>query len=1105
MSLTEKYNDNFTPEARLEGQRIFADGRCSVLTSSQDRLEAEVSQPPLLHDTSWHVIDRRLIPGCDCDCFTQNRQLCPHLWAALIAAENSGELSGALKRNVPQRILLVSNDNAHASSKNQTQAKPNKAPQQGQTVQQPAPPPQDVSYQPLDTRKRRPRPTSTNTNVPCSDYTYDRQDAQTAAPASRFSQPRMSEPQQIDVLFIINLEKQQPDTLFLDLAWRPFPHPNATQNTPPPNAKTLHVDPTLPPPSHVVAQLLAWNPTMPDTSTIQLDIKHAKDFLDLLDAHNLLRWRSSRETPPRLHQLAVTTNPGNAFVPDFSQLSPTAFSLRGMIQLPDKTIDLHDALFLWTNGLLLTRNLLICANLRGQFPLASSLVAKPPRILAIKQAQDVARTFVLDAKLPVESFPEPLRPDILAPKPQGRLYVKTALYKYQGREQLHAELSFNYQGTIVTYPDNATDVPDERTHHIIKRDFPEEHALALKLQLLGFRWNDDKKTEEIGWKLPPAMLDDAVRTLVNDDWLVTAQGKSFRKPTTKTAVINARVDWFELEGNVTFDAFTVPLPALIQAKNKGLNAVRLDDGTFGILPLEWLEHFTALTELGECASDKIKFKMQQATIVESLVQDAEVAFDEHFSNHVRQLDTLRPTPAQPSPDFKATLRPYQQDGLGWLLAMNRRGLGACLADDMGLGKTIQILSLLDCRRQANCNRPSLVVMPKSLIFNWQAEVSRFAPHLKTLDYTGSSRQRLFSLIPTANIVFTTYGTLRNDITQLAQIHFDYCILDESQAIKNADSSTAIACRAIHADYRVAMTGTPIENKLAELFSQLDFINPGLMGKLLKDDSINTTKLPPETFRKVRQAVKCFILRRTKEMVAKNLPPKTEQVLFCELDEQHQREYDALKDHFRKQLDDATPTGSSMDALTALLKLRQCACHPALVFQNRNHDVSAKVDTLLEHIQQLVSQNHKVLVFSQFTSLLKIVSDTLCEQNLQFAYLDGQTQNRSDVVNQFQNDANTHVFLISLKAGGVGLNLTAADYVFILDPWWNPAAEAQAIDRAYRIGQTKPVFAYKLITKNTIEEKVLQLQERKRHLANTFLKDTPTPTSLTKDDIRFLLS
>ncbi|MGN0879231.1 MAG: DEAD/DEAH box helicase [Oligosphaeraceae bacterium] len=1062
MTLRDKFADNFTPEAQAAGERLQA-----VITSAADAaVTAEVRDGAQLHEASWRLVDHRLRHACDCG--QDTTALCPHLWAALLAADASGDLQLALKRNVPRRLVLQE-PKADA-------------------------PTDDCRLEP-ETRPRQRR----------------------GAPSARPSSPQPAavapawsrQPQQATMLYILRLEEQRPDRLTLRLAWRPHAAPGA----PPPPARPFVCTPGAPVDSRVLAQLLAWRLADDHApSAITLPARRLPDLLDLLDDENLLRWTSTAETPPRLHALRPVTSGRLPCVPHFEPQSPTTWLLSAQFRLGDTAIPAADVLRLWPPHGGITAALAFAVRLPGDAdsPLLP-LATQKPRLLPTAAASAQVRALVAAGACDDDDLPEALRPHRQTIRPQGRLYVKTALYKFEGHEMLHAELTFDYAGVAAVYRDRTPLLEGETPGTLISRDFAAEEALAQRLEQLGFRWSDNRAVEETGWKLPPARLDQAVLTLVAEDWLVTAQGKSFRKPTTKTAAISSHGDWFDLEGGADYGNLHVALPDLLEAKQKGQTCVRLDDGTFGILPLDWLENFTALTELGERASERIRFRQQQTALVAELAEQAQVQFDQDFrqrAQSLRDLAALPPQPALPTPRFKATLRPYQQQGLGWLLDMARRGLGACLADDMGLGKTVQLLAFIDVRQAAAPHAPALVVMPRSLLFNWLAEAKRFAPHLAVLDYTGPNRQRLLPRLHEAAIVLTTYGTLRNDAAELAKQPFDACILDESQAIKNADSSTALACRTIRAAVRIAMTGTPIENRLAELLSQLDFTNPGLMGRLLANHSLAAQHLPDDTFRIIRHAVRCLILRRTKQMVADSLPPKTEQVLWVELDDQEQAEYNALRDHFRKQLDDDAspkPGGGALDALTALLKLRQAACHPALVFKHREHATSAKLELLTERLTALAAEGHKTLIFSQFTSLLRLVADRLLQLNLTYAYLDGQTADRQAAVRQFQEDPDTRVFLISLKAGGVGLNLTAADYVFILDPWWNPAAEAQAIDRAYRIGQTKPVFAYKLIARNTVEEKVLKLQQDKQRLADTYLKPSAQPAAFTRQDLLFLLS
>jgi SNF2 family DNA or RNA helicase len=474
----------------------------------------------------------------------------------------------------------------------------------------------------------------------------------------------------------------------------------------------------------------------------------------------------------------------------------------------------------------------------------------------------------------------------------------------------------------------------------------------------------------------------------------------------------------------------------------------------------------------------------------------------------------RPEPENEPDGFQGSLRHYQKEGLGWLSFLERLGLGGCLADDMGLGKTIQVLALLVRRRRVVqesgiAMRPSLVIVPKSLIFNWMEEAKRFAPELRLLNYTGQERTDSTDSLSQFDLVLTTYGTLRRDIIQHRKVDFDYVILDEAQSIKNATSQAAKACRLLGARQRLALTGTPVENHIGELWSIFEFLNPGQLGtagrlkKFLAGGRGNGSEL-------VARAVRPYLLRRTKTEVLSDLPQKTEQTLFCELGDQQRKAYDDLRQHYRNEL--TTRIGqqgigrSRIAVLEALLRLRQAACHPGLIDAARIDDPSTKLDTLLEQLDEVLDEGHKVLVFSQFTSFLAILRRKLDAKGRTYEYLDGKTTDRQSRVERFQEDPECRLFLVSLKAGGQGLNLTAADYVYILDPWWNPAVEAQAIDRAHRIGQTRPVFAYRLIAQNTVEEKILALQDQKRELAASIISaDTGILSGLTTEDVEMLLS
>jgi SNF2 family DNA or RNA helicase len=380
-----------------------------------------------------------------------------------------------------------------------------------------------------------------------------------------------------------------------------------------------------------------------------------------------------------------------------------------------------------------------------------------------------------------------------------------------------------------------------------------------------------------------------------------------------------------------------------------------------------------------------------------------------------------------------------------------------------------------------------------------------------LDYTGPNRHPLRDSFDDHDLIVTTYGTMRSDIVELSKIEFDYAILDEAQAIKNADSQSAKAARLLKARHRLAMSGTPIENHLGELWSIFEFLNPGMLGTaaVFKKHAAGASSDDPHARALLARALKPFILRRTKKQVVKDLPDKIEQTLFCDLEPAQRKLYDQLVGHYRMTLlgksTDQLKT-SKIEVLEALLRLRQAACHPGLIDRDHSDDPSAKLDMLIPSIVEVVDEGHKVLVFSQFTSFLAIVRDRLDAEGLTYEYLDGKTRNRQERVERFQTDPDCPVFLISLKAGGLGLNLTAAEYVYLLDPWWNPAVEAQAIDRSHRIGQENNVFAYRLIARDTVEQKILDLQQKKRDLADAILgEDNRMIATLTREDLEFLLS
>jgi SNF2 family DNA or RNA helicase len=580
-----------------------------------------------------------------------------------------------------------------------------------------------------------------------------------------------------------------------------------------------------------------------------------------------------------------------------------------------------------------------------------------------------------------------------------------------------------------------------------------------------------------------------VETGLNRNWEVIAHQKPMRLAKDFNIQITSGVDWFDLSAKFQFDHLSLTLPQLLLNLKSNDRFIALGDGTFGILPQEWLAKFGALAEIAKETNQGLRFSRVQALFVTSLLPENEkLKVDQKFSTLSQLIKSLRHLePVEPGDSFKGTLRSYQKDGLAWLEALRKQDLGGILADDMGLGKTIQVLALLTNQPG---HGPNLIVAPKSLIFNWIKESEKFAPDLKILNLTGSKRLDSLRDIRRYDLVLTTYQSLRMDIDFLKDIEFNHFILDEAQNIKNPKSQMAMACRLIQARTKLALSGTPIENSLLDLFSILSVVLPGLVSdaqanRWVKENDADTLKV-------LSQALSPFILRRTKEQVLKDLPEKSEQVLYCELSDAEMRKYNELKSYFWRQLsgqvEEKGLSQSKFQILEALLRLRQAACHQGLLDKKMATQPSAKFEMLFDQMDSIIKDGHKALVFSQFTSLLGLLERELKERQIPYEYLDGKTKDRESRIENFQTNPDIKLFLLSLKVGGVGLNLTAADYVFILDPWWNPAAESQAIDRTHRIGQNKKVLAYRLIAKNTVEEKILELQDRKRNLAKTIVSD-----------------
>jgi len=787
----------------------------------------------------------------------------------------------------------------------------------------------------------------------------------------------------------------------------------------------------------------------------------------------------------------------------------------GGLQRGEQRAALEDPLLLLGDGFVYFPNSVARLNAKQNFGWIAPLRRHGPILVPCDQQDELLEKIWTIPGLPKLDLPQELCWEQLAPeaKPKLRFFP---LDRSDGKE-LGAVVTFDYDGRELAWHSPEPAVLDKALKKVLRRN-PEAEAQAVEqLRALGFSPNPHARRNGADLVLSAKQLPQAARTLLERGWLVEAQGRRIRTGGLLSFKVASQIDWFELDGTFDFEGVHASLPAVLEALQRGDSLVMLDDGTQGMLPEEWLARYAPLARLGQIEGDTVRFSQSQAAILDALLAtQPAVDLDAHFIEVRDRLRTFKGVLPQTEPSsFQGTLRVYQREGLGWFHFLREFHFGGCLADDMGLGKTIQVLALLEefrLRRQPDDPiRPALVVVPRSLVHNWVEEANRFTPHLKVLDYSGLGRSELVPHIASHDLVVTTYGTLRRDIVKIKEIDFSYAILDEAQAIKNPDSQSAKACRLLQAEHRLALTGTPVENHLGELWSIFEFLNPGMLGRSSTLKLLSTgSPQAQESVDLLGQALRPFILRRTKKQVLSELPDKTEQTLYCELDDAQRKEYNTLRDHYRASLaqtiDQRGLNRSKIQVLEALLRLRQASCHPGLLDKSRTGEPSAKLETLLAQLHEILEEGHKALVFSQFTSLLAIVRERLDREGLTYEYLDGRTRNRKERVDHFQQDPNCRLFLISLKAGGQGLNLTAADYVFILDPWWNPAVEAQAVDRAHRIGQTRGVFAYRLIARDTVEEKILLLQGDKRRLAEAILTaDNSVLAQLSADDLQLLLS
>lgn len=687
------------------------------------------------------------------------------------------------------------------------------------------------------------------------------------------------------------------------------------------------------------------------------------------------------------------------------------------------------------------------------------------------------------------------------------------------------ELQFVYENHIFSILDTNKkhiklnhDKDGEFTVFETKRNFKDEENYAQVLKDFGIEFMDSKLAGFNTDVNNPDIYHNISKLIEVKDKLKT---KSIRldlelhrlKISDNTSSISTQYqeknDWFDVEMTIETGRFQFPFAHLVSHLKTGRRLYELPNGSHFLIPLEWFSRFNSLVNLGKREKNSVLIQKNQFTLLE----ETEIATEKEINKDI--------VAYQSTGNLKGKLRNYQKEGVNWLVKNYQMGLGSCLADDMGLGKTLQSLAYLDFvysyfegdfKEVDEQNIPSdlfsslevqdkrlkaLIVSPSSLTFNWHNETQKFCPHFSSLRYVGSNRQTLQENIPKADLVFTSYGILLRDIEFLKTLSFNFLIIDESQQIKNRNSKIYKAINSIHAKHKVSLSGTPIENSLSDLWSQMQFINPNLLGNYRFFD--NHFKKPiekekhQERLYELKSLINPYLLRRTKPEVAKDLPELSEQLYHVELASEQAKLYEKEKSKIRNHLLDIKLASENnqkknfnLSILKALLKLRQLANHPKLIKEEAK---SGKFEVVSTYLETLVQAQQKTLIFSSFTSHLKIYTDWCEEQNIHYNLLTGKTKpkDREKEVTDFENNDENMLFFISIKAGGTGLNLTKASYVLILDPWWNPFAELQAIGRAHRIGQTQKVNVVRFISKQTIEEKINQLQKSKKHLSESILE------------------
>jgi superfamily II DNA or RNA helicase len=1071
-----------------------------ILFADHEFISARVSGTQE-YDVDIERDENLLIYSCDCPYFEENLEVCKHIWATVLELERTGHLqkwpAGFPSKFIPAESELDAEDFKDLDFEDddeQDYAAEVERKSKSAARQIPAPAPR--SWKHLLTRVNQPR----------------------VLPEQRISWPAGRE-----ILYIVeNARRSVGASIIMQIEVRE-PRKNGGWKKPKPLSISHEMLAELPDPAdrEILARLMG----------VQRETWYYGPY------ESIYRFQPGEHELETLLPVISATNRLFARIPGTDQITPllwdeagpwefrivvrpdtagSQYEIRGAFRSSGREIEASKPEFVFSCGVLMLGNLI--ARFHGAYDWVSFFRREESFFVPETDADQWLETMLAMPSLPPMDLPEALRLQEIESAPRLIARISTRKETW-GAPFLLGEIYFDYAGHTIGENEPATGIPLVSQRQKILRDPKSENAARRKFEAAGFGKQRDYRGALI-WTVSQSRLPAAVRDLVAAGWQVEAEGKLFRNPDAFKLQLSSGIDWFELHGSIEFGNTRIAIPRLLSALRRHENTILLDDGSFGMVPDEWIEKYGMLAGLGTTQGDHVRFSRNQAGLLDALLaSQPDVSCDALFE-HVR--DELRNfrgvAAADPPPGFQGTLRPYQREGLGWLHFLQQFGFGGCLADDMGLGKTVQVLALLEERRQqretpgsAGPAPPSLVVMPRSLVFNWRQEASRFTPGLRVLEHTGGERIRGHEHFDDYDVVFTTYGTLRRDAPFFKEKTFDYVVLDEAQAIKNATTASAKAARLLCARHRLALSGTPIENHLGELWSLFEFLNPGMLGsasvfRMGKGPAVNGDEQQRALLAK---ALRPFILRRTKAQVAQDLPEKVEQILYCHLKAAQRTLYDELRDHYRRTILDRIERDgiekSKIHILEALLRLRQAAIHPGLIDPGRAEEASAKLDMLLPQLLEVLEEGHKALVFSQFTSMLAILRRRIEEQNIRYEYLDGKTQDRAAPVERFQNDPESRLFLISLRAGGLGLNLTAAEYVYLLDPWWNPAVEAQAVDRTHRIGQTQSVFAYRLIARDTVEEKVLALQQTKRDVADAIInQDNNLLRNLSPEDLQILL-